>query len=168
MSNTNGNQPIVANDDHTLRVVNELMTLLLGGEETGGKYALVETFTPPGEGMPLLHTHPQQETFQILEGTYEFYGQDEDGNKCARPAPAGSVVHVPGGAPHGFQNIGDTPGKMLLILEPAGNMEIFFKEIGIPVADKANPPAPNGPPDMEALLKVGAKYNIHFLEAPPA
>ncbi|MCB0196429.1 MAG: hypothetical protein KDJ65_31035, partial [Anaerolineae bacterium] len=89
-------------------------------------------------------------------------------HKFATPAPAGSMVHVPGGIPHGFRNIGDTVGKVMMTFEPAGNMELFFEEIGIPVADKAHPPTPDGPPDMEALLKVCAKYNIYFMEAPPA
>lgn len=165
----NGSKPIVVADNgKALLVLNELMTVLLSGKETEEKYAMVESITQPGDGVALLHTHPQQETFHVLEGSYEIYGQDEEGNKYATPAPAGSVVHVPGGVPHGFLNVGDTPGKVLLTFEPAGNMEVFFKEIGIPVEDLDNPPAPAGPPDMETLLKVCARYGIHFVEAPPA
>lgn len=165
----NGSAPIVVADNgKALLVLSELMTVRLSGNETADKYAMVESITQPGDGVPLLHTHPQQETFHVLEGSYEIYGRDEAGNKYATPAPAGSVVHVPGGVPHGFLNVGDTPGKVLLTFEPAGNMEVFFKEIGIPVENKANPPMIDGPPDMEALLKVCAKYNIHFVEAPPA
>lgn len=164
----NGSKPIAADNGKTLLVLHELVSILLTGRETDDKYAVVESITPPGDGVPLLHTHPPQETFYILAGNYEIYGRDEEGNKYATPAPVGSVVHVPGGVPHGFQNVGDTPGKLLLTYEPAGNMEVFFKEIGIPVEDKANPPTLDGPPDMEALLKVCAKYDIHFLETPPA
>jgi quercetin dioxygenase-like cupin family protein len=165
----NGSKSItVADNGRSLLVMNELMTVLLASKETGGKYAVVESITQPGDGVPLLHTHPQQETFRILEGTYEIYGRDEAGNKYATAAPAGSTVHVPGGTPHGFQNVGDTPGKVLLTFEPAGNMEIFFEEIGIPVEDKANPPTLDGPPDMEALLQASARHDIYFLESPPA
>ena len=163
----NGNKSIiVADSNRVLLVMNELMTVLLASEETDGKYSIVESITQPGDGVPLLHTHPQQETFRILEGNYVIYGRDEGGNKYATPASAGSTVHVPGGTPHGFQNVGDTPGKVLLTFEPAGNMEIFFEEIGIPVEDKANPPAPDGPPDMEALLRASARHDIYFLESP--
>lgn len=167
MFNT-GSQPIaVAKEGKTLLVMSELMTILLSGEETDGKYAVVESITQPGDGVPMLHTHPQQETFYVLEGSYEIYGRDEEGNKYATLAQAGSIVHVPGGAPHGFRNVGATPGKVLLTFEPAGNMEVFFDEIGIPVEDTDNLPAPAAP-DMEALLKVFAKYNIFVLETPPA
>ncbi|HRV95790.1 MAG TPA: cupin domain-containing protein [Anaerolineae bacterium] len=163
----NGKTPIiVADNSQAILVINEVMTIRLSGQATGNKFAVVESLTPPGNGVPLLHTHPQQETFHILEGRYEIYGQDEAGHKVATPAPAGSIVHVPGGVPHGFRNVGDTVGKVMMTFEPAGNMERFFEEIGIPVEDKAHPPTPAGPPDMEALLKVCAKYNIYFMEAP--
>ena len=168
MSKINASQPIVADDSKSLLVMGELITVLLGSNETGGKYAVAESITQPGGGVPMLHTHPQQETFLVLEGTYEIYGRDEEGNKYATPAPAGSTIHVPGGAPHGFKNVGDTSGKVMITFEPAGNMEVFFEEIGIPVEDKTNPPAPSAPPDMEALLKIFARHAIYMLEAPPA
>ena len=82
-------------------------------------------------------------------------------------ATTGMTVHVPGGAPHGYLNIGDVPGKIMLTTEPAG-MDAFFEDLGVPIVDPANPPMPEGPPDMEALLKTCAKYDIHFVEAPPA
>ncbi len=165
----NGSNSIVVTDDRTpLLIMNDFMTVLLSGKDTAGKYAVVESTTQPGSGVPMLHTHPQQETFHILAGSYEIYGQDEAGNKYAIPAPAGSTVHIPGGTPHAYLNVGDAPGKLLLTFEPAGNMEIFFEEVGIPVEDKANLPTLAGRPDMEALLKVSARYNIQFVEAPPA
>ena len=166
---SNGNTPIVVSGNgNTLLVLSELMTVLLSGKETDGKYAMVESITRPGDGVKFLHTHPQQETFQVLEGSYEIYGRDEDGSKYATPAPAGSMVHVPGGAPHGFKNVGDTAGKLLLTFEPAGNMEIFFEEIGLPVEDKANPPIQDGPPDMEKIMQASARHGIRFVESPPA
>ena len=165
----NRSQPIAVSDNgRTVLVLNELITILLTGDETGGEYAVVESITQPGDGVPLLHTHPQQETFLILEGTYEIYGQDEDGNKFATPASAGTIVHVPGGAPHGFMNVGDAPGRLLLTIEPAGNMEVLFEEIGIPVEDKANPPTPENPPDMDVLFQAFAQHNVHFVEGPEA
>lgn len=157
----------VSSNGRSIQVMNEKVTVLLSGKETDGKYAIVESITQPKDGVPMLHTHPNQETFHILEGTYEIYGRDEAGNKVATPATAGSVVHIPGGAPHGFLNVGDTPGKVLITVEPAG-MELFFEELGVPIEDPANPPTLDGPPDMEAVLTVCAKHNVHFVEAPSA
>jgi quercetin dioxygenase-like cupin family protein len=168
MSN-NGNKPIVVSGNgSSLFVLGELMNVLLTGKETNGKYSVVESITQPGGGVPMLHTHPQQETFRVLEGNYEIYGQDEEGNKYATSAPTGSIVHVPGSVPHGFKNVGDGPGKLLLTFEPAGNMEVFFEEIGVPVKDQADIPDLDDQPDMEAVLKAFAKFSIHILETPPA
>ena len=165
----NGSNAIVVTDDRTPRLAgDDSVTVLLSSEDTAGRYAMVEITTEPGGGVTMLHTHPPQETFHILEGRYEIYGRDEAGNKYTIPALTGSTVHIPGGTPHAYQNVGDTPGKLLLIFEPAGIMEVFFEEISIPVENNANPPTPTGAPDMEALLKVAAKYHIHFVEAPQA
>ena len=160
-------QIVIIEIGEVLQVLNERMTVLLSGAETEGKYTVVESVTQPNDGVPLLHTHPSQETIHVLEGKYEVYGRDEEGNKYAIPASAGSIVQIPGGTPHGFLNVGDAQGKILLTFEPAG-MDDFFRDLGTPIDDSANPPNPDGPPDMEALLKTCAKYDIHFVEAPPA
>jgi len=151
-----------------LLVVGDLMTILLTRAETDNQYILVEIVSPPGGGVPLLHVHPAQETFYIVDGNFEFYKQDASGNKVAIPATAGSTIHVPSNASHGFTNVGNSPGKIIMTLDAVGKMDDFFTEIGIPVEDPANPPVPDGPPDMEALLEVCARYDIHFLETPPA
>lgn len=160
-------KPIVlGKNGKLLLIVGGLIKVLVGGSETNDRYALVEATIQPGNGMPLLHIHPQQETFHVTEGRFEMYGLDEHGSKYVVPAPPGSTIHIPVSVPHAFLNVGDTPGKVLFIYEPAGNMERFFQETGIPVADKANPPVLNSPLDMEAYLKVCARYSIYFLESP--
>jgi mannose-6-phosphate isomerase-like protein (cupin superfamily) len=162
---TNGSKSIIApKNKKTVVVLGEPVTTILSGEDTGGQYAIVESVTPPGGGVPLLHTHPVQETFWVIEGEYEIYGRDAAGNKYATPARVGEAVHVPNGSPHGFRNVGQTPGKLLFIFEPAGVMEDFFEEVGLPVADKT----PEGPPDQEKLMQALQRYNIVFLETPPA
>jgi quercetin dioxygenase-like cupin family protein len=156
----------LSNHSDRLRVMNEVVTVLVSGKQTDGKYAVLESITQPKDGVPLLHTHPHQETFQVVEGTYQIFGRDEEGNKTATPAPAGSIIHVPGGAPHGFLNVGDTPGKLVLTVEPA-SMESFFRDLGTPIDDASDLSTPSGPPDMKELLETCARHGIHFLEAPP-
>jgi mannose-6-phosphate isomerase-like protein (cupin superfamily) len=161
---SNGSKSIIGpKNKETVMVLGVPVTTLLSGEDTDGHYAVVESVTPPGAGVPLLHTHPVQETFWIMEGEFEIYGRDAAGNKYATPVRAGEAVHVPKNSPHGFRNVGQTPGKLLFIFEPAGIMEAFFAEVGLPVADKA----PAGPPDQEKLMQAFQKYNIELLETPP-
>jgi quercetin 2,3-dioxygenase len=158
---------LVEAKDKSVLILGDIVTILLTGEETNNKYVVVEIISPAGGGVPFLHTHPASETFQVLEGTYEFYGQDEAGNKYAVAAPVGKVVHIPSRCPHGFRNVGQTDGKVWAILEPVGNMERFFEEAGIPVEDKNKPSWPEGAPDLEKYMPIFEKYEIEFIETPP-
>jgi len=159
---------IIAGTSKALMVLGDMVTILLTGEETGGKYSVVEITTPPGGGVSLLHTHPASETFYTLAGEFEIYGQDPAGNKYAIPAPSDKTIHVPGDTPHGFSNVGQSMGTIMAIYEPAGNMEVFHQEVGIPVEDKANPNFPNEPPDLDRLMPIFEKYGIVLIEQPPA
>ena len=46
-------------------------TILLTGEQTGGRYCLIDMLVPPGGGPPP-HRHDFEEMFTILEGEIEF------------------------------------------------------------------------------------------------
>jgi quercetin 2,3-dioxygenase len=159
---------IIAGTSKTVMVLGDMVTILLTGKETAGKYSVVEITSKPGGGASFLHTHPAAETFYTLTGEFEIYGQDPEGNKYAIPASPGRAIHVPGGTPHGFGNVGQTIGTILAIYEPAGNMELFHDEIGTPVEDKANPKFPDEPPDLERLMPIFEKYGIVLIEQPPA
>ena len=137
----------------------ELITFKLRGAETAGAYAVHEQVTPAGGGVPFLHTHATQETFYVLEGEFEFYGLYERG-KYAMRATAGTTVHLRARAPHGYRNVGQTPGRMLVVFQPAGNMELLLAEGGIPVADPTAPPAAPAPPDPALLGRLIEKYDI--------
>ena len=51
----------------------------------------------------------------VLEGDYRF----KVGEAMFRVSEGG-MAFGPRGAPHGFQNIGDTPGRLLVIATPSG------------------------------------------------
>ena len=64
-----------------------------------------------------------------------------------------------GGTVHRYENVGTKPGKVLVILTPAG-FEKFFAEIGKPVASLTGP---TGPPELESiahLLAIAPKYGL--------
>ena len=143
------------------------MRILVDRGQTNGRYITAEAITNPGGGMPILHTHVAYETFHILEGDYEFYRRDPEGNKYTIAATAGDVVHIPSNEPHGFTVVGDSAGKALLIMDGDGRMDDFFGEIGIPIEDENNLPVLNSSPDMEALIAICTRYGIAFVETPP-
>jgi quercetin dioxygenase-like cupin family protein len=102
------------------------ITLALGAEETGGRMTALVTIAAPGEGPPL-HTHANEdECLVVLEGTVRFRLGDE-----IEDAPTGSLVFVPRGAVHTWQNAGDSPARMLVLFTPSG-MERFFERFAAP------------------------------------
>ena len=59
-------------EGRTIAVVGDLYRFLATGDETNGKYAMLEAIVPPGGGPPP-HTHSREvESFFILEGEITF------------------------------------------------------------------------------------------------
>lgn len=156
---------VLAADRESYFVIGDVITVKITGDDTQGSYLIVEVVSPPGGGPSFLHTHEPQETFQVLEGVFEVYGQDERGEKYAIRAEAGDVVHVPGNTPHGFKNVGDTSGRMILTYEPADVMLRFFQEIGLPMQDRHTPPEQPDHRDPATILAILKKY-MQVIEMP--
>ena len=53
-----------------ISLVGDTYTILLTGDETGGRYCLIDAHVPPGRGPPP-HRHDFEEAFTILEGEIE-------------------------------------------------------------------------------------------------
>lgn len=133
----------------TLDVVGSRIRVLLGGEQTGGTFAMVEDITPPGGGPPP-HVHSREdEGFVVLEGEIEVLSQD----RWVR-VPVGTSVFAPRGVPHTFRNAGKTPSRMVVTIAPAG-FERFFIAV-----DRASA---SGPPTPEVLIELGRRYGLEFL-----
>jgi quercetin dioxygenase-like cupin family protein len=145
----------------SVRVGSGIVTILLGGQATGGAYTLFDERTDPGGGTPL-HVHEREnEAFFILEGRFEF----QVGEQTLTAGP-GDFVVAPRGVPHTFRNLDSSPARKLAVAWPAG-LDQFFLEVGQPVAAA---PSPGSPPDAYAaarFVEAVAKYGMTIL-APPA
>ena len=106
-----------------------LARLKLGGEQTGGRFALWEGVLPHGAAPPL-HSHPQDETFFLIEGDVTAWIVDVDlaaderappawVETCAQRGGPGLVSFAPGGTPHTFRVESDT-ARMLFLSTSAG------------------------------------------------
>ena len=145
-----------------LGVVGDTYTILLTGEDTAGRYCLIDMHIPPGGGPPP-HRHDFEETFVVLVGELEtvFRG-------VKQVVRAGETIHIPANAPHQFRNVSEAPVRALCTCAPAGQ-ENFFKEVGVPVATRTTPPPPLDEA-AEAALKAKAaalasKYRTEFLQS---
>lgn len=157
---------IGAEDGATYWVIGDRITVKLTGAETNGQYFIIEIVSEAGGGPAFLHTHPPQETFHILDGQFEIYYQDEDGNKQAILANVGDLVHVPGGIPHGFKNVSDGLARVMVTYEPADMMLEFFQDIGIEMVNRDTLPTLDGPPDVDHALAIFSKHGLELIERP--
>jgi quercetin dioxygenase-like cupin family protein len=127
----------VANpDDPKLRhisVAGGTYTILVSGEQTGGRYCLIDMLVPSGGGPPP-HRHDFEEMFTILDGEIELTFRGE-----AHRASTGATVNIPANAPHSFKNMSDRPARLLCMCTPAGQEE-FFMAVGDPVDSRTAPP----------------------------
>src|SRR5215208_757935 len=114
-------------------MVGDTYTILLSGEDTAGRYCLIDMHVPPGGGPPP-HRHDFEEMFSVLEGELEFTFR---GAKSV--ARAGDTVNIPANAPHSFGNVSGSPARLLCMCTPAGQ-EQFFLAVGDPVASRTSPP----------------------------
>jgi quercetin dioxygenase-like cupin family protein len=128
-------------------LVGDTYTILLSGNDTNGRYCLIDMHVPPGGGPPP-HRHDFEETFIILKGEVEatFRG-------AKATVRAGETVHVPSNAPHQFHNASQEAARMLCICSPAGQ-ENFFMQVGVPVETRTTPPPK---PDPAAMKKMEEK-----------
>ncbi len=94
------------------------------GCDTGGVLSLVESHDIPGGGPPPHIHHREDETFQILEGDFEFIVDDKK-----ITARQGTTIFAPRGVAHTYRYLGQTPGRLMCIITPSG-FEGFFEEVG--------------------------------------
>ena len=140
-----------------------LATIKATGEQTSGRYTLVEILAPDGyEGVLHVH-HFEDEGFYILEGELTFYVGDQ-----TLKAHPGSFLFGPKDVPHAFR-VDSGPARMLFIFSPAG-LEGFIRESSEPARTLSVPPQPEAPPDpaeMERLATIAARYGGEILGPPP-
>ena len=150
--------------DHTLPhigLAGNTYTITVSGKDTNGRFCVVDMHVPPGGG-PAPHRHDCEETFIVLEGEVEatFRGKQYI-------VRAGETINVPANAPHRFQNISDTPARLLCICSPAGQ-EDLFREVGVPVATRTTaPPKLDSEQQQQFMEKAKAlapKYRTELLK----
>jgi mannose-6-phosphate isomerase-like protein (cupin superfamily) len=87
---------------------------------------LVVEMTHHAKGGPGRHFHYEQdEWFYVVYGEYIF----EVGQERIRLKP-GDSLFGPCKVPHVWTFVGDSPGRILFIFTPAGQMEAFFRAPG--------------------------------------
>jgi quercetin dioxygenase-like cupin family protein len=129
------------------------------GDETDGRFCLVE-FRSPADDMTPLHVHREDsQTTYVLEGEVTFYLPGIE-----RTLVAGECIHQPAGVAQ-TERMGPSGARMLDVNSPAG-FERFVAAVGEPT-DSLGLPAPAGDQvDLEALVTAAGEHGVDILGPP--
>ena len=144
-------------------LVGDTYTILVTGEQTDGKYTMIDMHVPPGGGPPP-HRHDFEEAFTVLSGEVKVTFRGE-----SLIARAGETINVPANSPHAFTNEGTEPARVLCLCAPAGQEE-FFTLVGQPVRTRTEaPPVLDHQAQAAFLAKaqsLAPKYRTDLLPPP--
>jgi mannose-6-phosphate isomerase-like protein (cupin superfamily) len=125
----------------------------VSGSDTSGAVAVLEIRTAVDSG-PSLHLHHiENEWFYALDGEYDI----QVGTEIFHLTRGGSV-YGPKLVPHTWHDVGETPGRMLVVAQPAGHLEAFAKDL-----ESMGPAEMRAPGAEKALF---ARHNMEIAGPP--
>jgi mannose-6-phosphate isomerase-like protein (cupin superfamily) len=147
-------QVIEPNGGERLRFLGASTMRLKVDEANNADLAFYEYVSEPGVTGPPQHVHHgHDETFYIVDGTYEFtIGCDHI------PMPPGAFLFVPRGTPHTFRNAGDDLGRIVGTFNPP-RFATYFRELAAIINDTGNPPG------RDAWAELYGRYETTFYGA---
>jgi quercetin dioxygenase-like cupin family protein len=137
-------------DGERLWFLGTLATIKMPGEASDGRFALIEFLFPQGASPPL-HTHPQDESYMVLEGRLTIKAGEQ-----RFELDAGGAAAVPLGVPHTFRVDSDT-ARVLVLSTPAG-LERMVRDAAVPATAPTLPPADAQRPAGEELERIFAAH----------
>jgi len=121
---------------------------MIGGEESGGGFSLVEHPMPPRKLAAPLHRHSREDEYSfVLDGRLGALLGDE-----VVYGEPGDLIFKPRHQWHTFWNAGDEPARILEIISPAG-FERYFEQLTELLRDA-------GPPDPAGRAALAARYGL--------
>jgi mannose-6-phosphate isomerase-like protein (cupin superfamily) len=100
--------------------------LLATSDQTGGSLGMFRQTIAPRSGPPTHIHQTEDEFFYVVSGDFKVKLGDR-----IMSAPAQSVMFVPRGIAHAFQNVGSEPGVLLVGVTPGGLEKIFQERQGV-------------------------------------
>jgi quercetin dioxygenase-like cupin family protein len=136
-----------------------LAILKATGDQTEGRFTVMEWLLPKGFASPLHIHRAEDEFFVVLSGEVRVQHGD-----AVIEAVNGSLVYGPRGVAHAF-HVDSAEARRLLFFGPAG-VEGFFREGGKPAGFIGLPPADEQFIDKQALKKIASRYSQEFVGPP--
>ena len=151
------------NVESTFAYMGSLMTFLAKGSETGGRFALMEFHTKPGNEPPP-HVHQREhELYFVLEGRMRFYCEDK-----TLDIGAGEVAFLPQGKAHAFTCTSDVVRTLIFVQatgKDAVGLDSYFLAMGEPATSMVLPESAvtYAVDDPERAIRIGALNGIRIL-----
>jgi quercetin dioxygenase-like cupin family protein len=142
-----------AGSGEALDVVGDLLVLRTRPTEEA-PMLVIETTVAPGGGPPP-HVHAAEEFFLVREGHLDFFSGEPGEQRVAGP---GDVIHVPGGRPHAYRNVGSQAARMLVVFDDGLQMAPFFRALGHRVDPDSWQPIP--PPPAETIAATAREHGV--------
>jgi mannose-6-phosphate isomerase-like protein (cupin superfamily) len=122
---------------------------MIDGDETEGRFSLVEHPMPPRALAAPLHRHLREDEYSfVLEGSVGALLGDE-----VVIAGPGDLLFKPRNQWHTFWNAGDEPARILEIIAPSGFERFFDELVGLGGAVNADP---------RALAELCERYGLEM------
>ncbi len=136
-----------------------LVIVHVSGEESQGRFSLLEFLVPPGD-MPPLHVHRgADQTWYVLEGELTVYLPGR-----SMTAGPGECVYGPMNVPHTHRVTSAGTVRLVEVNTPAG-YERFVAAVGEPTTELTLPSSEKSP-DTQKLLALTAEHGIELLGPP--
>ena len=150
-------KPTIAQPDtgKDLHAFGDVLSVMIGGEQTSGTFTVMFDLTTPGGGPPS-HVHANEdELFLVVEGHISYFvgGQWTE-------VGGGGAVYLPRGNVHCYRNVGTMPSRKWNLTTPSG-FEGFF-------ARCADEFAHDGGPDMQRIVEIHQEHGITLVDGDQA
>ena len=129
--------------------------IVLSGEQTGGKYSLLEIHFSGDEDLEIpLHSHSKERlVVYVIEGKFLF----KQGKDIIH-AEKEKILILEKDVPHSYRKIGKDKGTLLIMFIPGG-FENFFTDLGLTNRKKQK----TGKEDQVLLHLLEKKYGGKFV-----
>lgn len=145
-------------DAQSYWLIGNRLTILANGQDTDGRYDLIEGRLPAGlQTTPHRHTRYAEQLY-VVEGEITVWLEAE--RHVLRP---GESITIPIGTVHVVGNSGDEPARSLVIASPSGFARLI-EEAGTPAVGSAPPPPL--PDDLEKFERAAAAAGDENLGQP--
>jgi quercetin dioxygenase-like cupin family protein len=146
-------------DSTVSKVMQDLVRVHLGHEDTDGGVFVMEVTVPPGGGPPPIHTHVPAELFFTLEGQLTYFRDDGGDELTVITGGPGTTAFMPGGVGHTYRNFSDGPARYLAVVTPGQAMQEFLAEAAVAVDDEPRTP--------EEVIALSLPYGFAWTDRVP-